>query len=414
MPRAASPLRTPRGRRPACARVARLAGYTLLEVLVAATLLVLMGAGLLTLLNQGVRIWRTSENRGLAYERARAVLDRVAEDLRAAIVRAPGSQDAGWVRFVADAGPGGRQRVRFLRATASETSDSLLREGGKSLLERTPAVADGIADRAEAEAGLLAAPAGSMEVFYMFDPAPGGTALWRAFRTPAGGPGSLFIDRNVSEAAREEPAEEAFLAAFASRISGELLYVGFRFWGPTTNTWDEVPPLAEASETRESGPTSWWDSTRALLDLPGEPGLFSWRRVSGSLGDPTDDIFPERVEVTVVARGEYARAEVRLEAPLGEKDEAIRIAGPFELPEDPPDRFVRIDDEWIRIESSAPGALVVARGGRGERWTQPAKHEAGALVESGATFRRIVEIPSAGRASRDRVPSAGRPKGGRG
>lgn len=392
----------------------RSAGYTLIEVLVAATLLVLMGAGLLTLLNQGVRIWRTSGNRGLAYERARAVLDQVAEDLRSAVVRAPGSGEAGWVRFVADAGPGDRQRVRFLRTTSSETSDPLLREGGKSLLERTPAVSDGIADRAEAEAGLLAAPAGSMEVFYMFDPAPGGTALWRAFRTPAGGPGSLFLDRNVSGAASEEAGGEPFLAAFASRIAGDLLYVGFRFWGPTTNTWDEVPPLAEASETRASGPTSWWDSTRALLDLPGEPGFFSWRRVPGSLDDPTDDIFPERVEVTVVVRVAYARAEVRLETALGEKDEAIRIAGSFELPEDPSDRFVRIDDEWIRCESSTPGTLAVARGGRGERWTQPARHEAGALVESGATFRRIVEIPSSGRASRQEPRSAVRPSGRRG
>lgn len=368
-------------------------GYTLAEVLVAASLLVIISTGLLTLLTQGIRIWRTSEMRGLAYERARAALDQICEDLRCAIARAPGSTEAGWVRWVCDLSPQGRQRLRFLRSTPSETAHSLLREGGKYLLERTPAAYDGIADRAEAEAGLLAAPAGSMEILYMLDPRPGETTLWRAVRAPAGGAGSLFLDGPLDSSGDRFPLQD-----FASPIARDVLYVGFRFWGPTTNTWEDVPPLSEPSEHRASGPTREWDSTRALLDSAAQPGWFAWRRVPGSLDDPTDDIFPERVEVTLVVRGEYNRSEVRLAAPLGERDETMRIAGTFELPEDPSDRFVRIEDEWIRVADCAPGSIAVAKDGRGERGTQAAKHEAGALLEQGVTFRRYVEIPSGGRA----------------
>ncbi len=261
-----------------------------------------------------------------------------------------------------------------------------MREGGRYLLERTPAAYDGIADRAEAEAGLLAAPAGSMEVLYMFDPRPGGTTLWRAVRAPAGGEGSLFVDRNIE---RSE-GDGIPLPELASPAARDLLYVGFRFWGPTTNTWDDVPPLSERSEYRQSGPTREWDSTRAILDVPAQPGLFAWRRAPGSLDDPTDDIFPERVEVTIVVRGEYNRSEVRLAAALAERDETIRVAGAFELPEDPSERFVRL----------ASGTIIVAKGGRGERGTAAAKHEAGALVEQGVTFRRYVEIPGGARAGR--------------
>ena len=57
-------------------------GYTLLEVLVAAGIFVFLGTALVTLLKQGITIWRVAETRGRIYERARAVLDTISGDAK--------------------------------------------------------------------------------------------------------------------------------------------------------------------------------------------------------------------------------------------------------------------------------------------------------------------------------------------
>jgi len=114
-------------------------GYTLLEILMALSLLVVLGAGLAGLLKQAVSIWSTAEKRGRIYEAGRAILERAAEDLRAAAIRGGTTEEGEWVRFLADEGAGGRQRLRFVRATSGETADSILREGGRSLTIRAPA-----------------------------------------------------------------------------------------------------------------------------------------------------------------------------------------------------------------------------------------------------------------------------------
>jgi hypothetical protein len=367
-----------------------------MEILVAMSLFVLVGSGLVAFLNQAVRIWRTSESRGVVYERARAVLDRVADDLRATITQPTSETDAGWIRFVADEGAGGRQRLRFVRTTSGETADGLLREGGRFLLERTPAIVDGIADPVEAASGLLAAPAGSMEVFYMLDPRPGTHLLWRAMRAPAGGPGSLLVDRNVepSRVSEREAGERIFLEEFAVPVSRDVLHVGFRFWTPSTNTWRDVPPRVQPRRGEASGPVLLWDSTRALIERSRDPGQFGWTRRGGSLDDPSDDVFPERVEVTVVIRGDYDSDPVRLAAVATELADTLRVSGRLELPEEPLDRFVLVGDEWMRVEALSGDRLKVAAGGRGARFTQPAKHVLGTLVETGVTFRRVVDIPA--------------------
>src|SRR5688572_27174017 len=90
------------------------AGYTLMEVLIAMGILVTLGGGLVSLLGHGVTVWSTAEKRGRAYETARALLERIAEDLRGAAVRRDESRVL--ARFLADEDPAGRQRLRFVRA----------------------------------------------------------------------------------------------------------------------------------------------------------------------------------------------------------------------------------------------------------------------------------------------------------
>jgi prepilin-type N-terminal cleavage/methylation domain-containing protein len=403
-------------------------GYTLLEILIALSLLVVLGAGLAGLLRQAVSIWSTAEKRGRVYEAGRALLERVAEDLRASVIGGGTADEGEWVRFIADEGAGGRQRLRFVRATSAETADSILREGGRALTIRAPAAYDGKDDAADARSGALLAPSGLMEVFYTLDPRPGKRLVWRGVRSPIGGPDSLLIDRNVEEGLDAPPPRQAAapkaapkpagkddgakgteppppidpfledesygLRKVAAPIADGVLFLGFRFWTPSTNTWEDVPALLDPKASQKSGPSPWWDSTRALLDLKGGRDEFTWHRVPDSLEDASDDIFPERVEVAVViAEDEDAILGARLAEDVAEKAGDFTLTDRIEIPEAAEDRYVLIDDEWIEVEAVDGLKVSVARDGRGARWTKAAKHERGARVETGVTFRRVVEVP---------------------
>ncbi len=404
------------------------AGYTLMELMIAMSLLVILGGGLVTLLSQCVSIWNRAETRGKVYEEARALLDRIAEDLRSAVIRTHAAEGDTWVRFIADSDPDGRQRLRFVRTVSGEAADAILREGGRYLSVQTPAVCDGEDDAKEAQQGLLAAPGGASEVLYATDPRPGMRIVWRGSRSPVGGPDSLLVDRNVEEgllqkegglasgktgggtrpaksgevlAAAPEPAGaapgeamvECALSRVATRTADHILFLGFRFWTPGTNTWRNVPPLKDPKPGEASGPTPWWDSTRALLEVQGGANELAWKRNPGSLDDPRDDIFPELVEVTVVVGEPVETLGARLVDEATEGAKALVLSLAVELPEDPIDRFVLVDDEWIEIEKADGNRLEVAAGGRGARWTKTARHDRGARVASGVTFRRVIEVP---------------------
>jgi prepilin-type N-terminal cleavage/methylation domain-containing protein len=394
-------------------------GYTLLEMLIAMSLLVLLGGGLVTLLRESIATWNTAENRGKLYEEARAVLDRVADDLRSTVIRSHAAGDDSWVEFLSDLGPGGKQRLRFVRATSGETADSVLRKGGTYLSTRAPAAYDGREDTREADEGFLAAPGGLMEVLYAQDPRPGKRWLWRGVRSPVGGPDSLFIDANLGEEravrlkaeSKSAPADEKkpeavpgeplpadeergfYLRAVAVPVCKDVLFLGFNFWLPATSTWREVPPLRDPKPGQESGPTPFWDSTRAILDLDGDRDEFVWKREAGSLDDPKDDVFPEQVQITLtLGEGENAMPP-RLAEELGDGMKTLTLSRELLLPDDPEDRYVLVDDEWIAIEKAEGTKLTVAPDGRGERWTKAVKHDRGTQVELGTTFRRVVEIP---------------------
>jgi type II secretory pathway component PulJ len=390
-----------------------------MEVLIAMSLLVVLGGGLATLLSQGGSIWRTAENRGRIYEEARAILERVADDLRSTVIRTHSTGENTWIRFLCDEGPGGRQRLRFVRTVSGETADAVLREAGRYVLTHDPAVYDGRKDSSDASLGILSAPAGLMEVFYMMDPRPGERNIWRAVRSPIGGSGSLFVNRNVEEEgaprlAEKNPAasanlakgkdekeaapppaepERSFLSDFAVPLASDVLYLGFRFRTPATTTWREVPALKAPKPGEESGPTPWWDSTRAILDQAADRRLFTWKREEGSLDRPDDDVFPQAVEVTLVLNSGTRGFGIRLGDDITEGSMSFTVSDPLDLPPDPRDAFVLVDGEWMAVTGVDGRKVSVAAGGRGARGTRAAKHIQGSIVEVGSTFRRLVEIP---------------------
>ncbi len=415
-------------------------GYTLLEILVSVGILVMLGAGLVTLMTQGMSIWRRAENRGRVYEQARVLLDQIAEDLRSVVTAASDGADSSWVRFICDTDPEGRQRLRFVRTISGESADPILRSGGQYLSARTPATYDGSYDAWEAREGSLGAPGGLMEIFYACDPREESRLLWRGFRSPLGGPRSLFVDRNIedggsagrgssgrrsssrggavpklaptkkkedstSSSEKEEEikdpdevsVEEVAFADVAKPLTDGVLYLGFSFWGPTTNTWDlsEIP-LARPKGSELSGPLILWDSTRALLDDKGKSGEFYFSAREGSLTNPNDDIFPERVEVTIVLRDDD-RDPVVLRRPINGDATTLILSRDIVVPEALADRYIRVGSEWMTVNSVDGRTVEIEKDGRGVRGTEARKHGAGAVVDVGATFRRVIDLPGSRR-----------------
>jgi hypothetical protein len=374
-----------------------------------------------------------AEKRGAIFERARAVLDQVAEDLRSAAgdSRAPGV--GLWIRFLADGDSEGRPRLRFTRAI-SESQDPVAREGGK-YVETTPGLhLDLHRDADKLREGSLLAPGGYEEVLYAMASDPASTVLLRGIRSPPGGGGSLFIDRNVeaeraapsrsrkvapksaaapakvapeggtvAEAAGPEdapavPADSGPLGAAARPFAEGVLHISFAFWTPFTSTWDRSKPATlRRGASTPSGPITTWDSTRAVLDEKAGAGEFAWRRIEGSLENSDDDVFPERVEVTLVMAGNADVEGMTVAEDLGPADKSVILSRWTGLPEEGPDCFVWIDGEWIGYEKIEAGRLVVSSakgGGRGARGTRPASHPRGTAVDAGTVFRRVVEIPA--------------------
>ena len=435
VPRDRAPANGPRDGAPA-------RGYTLLEILIAVSILVILGGGLTTLLTQGLSIWRRAETRGQVYEQARVLFDQLAEDLRSAVTTSSGARDAGWVRFIADEDAAGRQRLRFVRTISGETADPILREGGQYLSVRTPAIYDGSHDSWEAREGLLGAPGGLMEVFYGLDPRRGETLLWRGVRTPLGSSGSLFDDALIEargarpglarrsgsitgsddgddgdddgddddagagdrEPTDADPDDGVAFARVARPLTDGVLFLGFGFWGPTTNTWSpRVLPLVSRRSGEESGPLLHWDSTRAILDYRGEPRELTFVARDGSLTDSSDDIFPARVEVTLVLRDDDRESLVLAENATRTATRLV-LSRPVTLPDDERDRFVRVGEEWIAAASIGGRTIEVARDGRGTRGTLAVSHEAGVAVDVGVTFRRVIELPGSRRGHEVAVP----------
>jgi len=406
------------------------------------SIMVFLGGALVTILKQGIMAWHTAEKRGAIYERSRMVLDQIAEDLRAAAGDSR-SQGAGyWIRFICDTDQLGRPRLRFTRSISGEAQDPIARQGGKFVETLAGTHFDLHGDYNKVVDGSLLAPGGYQEVLYVMDPDPTRRTLWRGVRSPIGGAGSLFIDRNVegklsrdnlkkklSRVASPNPSGVALaespppkktkgkrskseeivplvyrsdagpLAHAARPFAEDILYVSFAFWTPLTNTWDRGhPPHLVKKAQDSSGPISTWDSTRAVLDEKAGADEFAWRSIDGSLENPHDDLFPEQVEITLVVAGNAEVRPITLAADLKPTDKVVSLSSTEGLPEDGPHRFVWIDGEWIGYEKIKGSQLMLyskSGQGRGARGTLPASHLRGAVVELGTTFRRIVEIPGA-------------------
>ncbi|MBI4878199.1 MAG: prepilin-type N-terminal cleavage/methylation domain-containing protein [Planctomycetes bacterium] len=363
-------------------------GFTLIELVTAIAIFGILVGMLSQMIKGALDVWRMGEGGREALERASSLLEFIAADLR--MLRADSAPGAGEapVRLIADHGfydldldqaeESVLQRLRFVRSCPEERFDSRVRLAGDH-----PGGTAAVSDTEQGGGQAELAPGGLAEIAYATlalpqvgrDPAP--LTLYRLFRAPIGGEGSLFQGRLFDDPRR--------LCGAAVPLADNVLYLGFEFWSRDTLSWKDAPDSA-------GGRLTVWDSTRALLlDVEGF-NRFLLGKGAASLEDGSDDVFPRRVRVTLVLeRDEDEAATVRLAAAMTSTSNTLRpdTFKPFAGAR-PPHPFLKVEGEWMEWSQAAEGDVRVLRGARN---TGRRAHAAGARLRFGQTFQRVVELP---------------------
>lgn len=419
-------------RPPAAAR-----GFTLLELLIAMALFAVLGIAVVSLLGQGMSIFRAGTADTRTSDRLQASLPPVVSDLAAAqpaqppeVFPPPPPDDetppepgtdvvpaapavrlrAGRVKLAElDESWGTFAYVALVRTNARESEDPILRQAGSvpvtpgvPVRVYEPATVDALAGTKTVTA--VVAPGGLVEVVWIAipeDPDPARRALatgpvvagpdwprgiltlYRLFRAPPGGPKSLLDPRNFDSIAKIRAA---------GRVMTEgVLSFEVTFRNVFAKSWADGTGGGRV-EDGQAYVGSVWDSTRALdKDFP-------LHRGAASLADVRDDVFPAfaRVQLTLAEEGEFGfgRGDAFLAEGISEQEKNLVLSSvdPLLTPGFS-ERWLKLDGEWCSTswEQIDPLAkkLVVARGRRG---TRAVAHDAGAPVHVGASVATDVPM----------------------
>ncbi len=372
-------------------------GMTLIELVIAMSIFLFLGMALVGMFRSGLAAWSTGERKREVLENAQTVVEQITSDLKS-VYTTTGVSPPVNVRFIADVDPStGLPRLRFVRTIRGEVQAYLLRDAGK-LIQRTGLI-DENNDFSEAYKGSLMPTGGLCEVAYVLardnssssgTSKDGGYVLYRGIRSPIGDPaGSVFNDSNMAT-----DAVRSGMKPFARNV----LYMGFLFWTQHSNTWSprHYTRTYIVSEEQKSGPMLYWDSTRGYLPAPDEPEDYEFFTYRGTLNDPSDDIFPSRVKVTVVLRegGNAAPKSTLASSMSAGGEDSLKLVDASMFPEDKSEGFcfVLVDDEWIEYTERSGRWLSGLR--RGARHTRARTHKKGAVVETGHTVAFTATLPS--------------------
>jgi len=364
-------------------------GLTLVEVLITMTIFVILAGFTIMAVRQVVATWSQSERRRVLYEKAGGVLDIMADDIRLALTREPFGVTESIVRFIGDLEPGTRQqRLAFVRSfeAGPERAITFAAGDGKSNEMRlkpaesgtgptpqsavAPAAAAGGADRDEyngLKVGDFKALGGMAVVGYFAK----NQTLYRMIHAP--------VPMALSPLLTPEGSQV---------LATDVLYLGFDYWSQNTANWEEPK-----RSTKNTGPEKIWDSTRALSQPP--LNQFSLHRGQDSADDMDDDVFPEKVRITVTVDSPMPRCVFgRLVGQLGDTEGGfIEVDNTKGFPEGgEPDPYILVEDEWIHYKKKTVEGFEIDQ--RGARGTLNKGHQAGATVRTGRTFRRVVYLPN--------------------
>ncbi len=353
-------------------------------MIVAIGIFIAMGGALVTLMHLGLEQWRKGERRRRVYEQAQAGFGQLGLDLEAAFTREPAARaQSGGVGalptarfFCTSDDAGGSQRLSFVRTFEAGPERAFTFDAGKGKEPYTDGFAGDPRD--------LTAIGGLLGVTYFL-----GGASGRELRRATLGPPA--------------PARTSLLCTTGSQegevLIGNVLYLGFRFRTQTTVTWDDPPPGTRPGRKAWQWPETIWDSTRGagvegVEPTSGRRRPFALARGPESLLVPSDDVFPEVVETTLVVEASDARAlRTDLTKPLSAADMEVHVASTrgFVDPSMGPPYLLVGGTEWISYKVKGKRSFKVDA--RGLRGTKASAHRKGAVVRSGTTFVMRVHVP---------------------
>jgi len=364
-------------------------GLTLIELLAAMAIFLGLAGMVLQILGGGLDLWTKGERSRDSMERSAVLLDRLADELRHGVV-ADGGDGEPRIKMYCDflvrdvdgdmVSEATTQRLLFVRRLFEEQTQRFLREAGRQ------GVAEAVhfVGRPPAQGEALLPTEGLVEVAWIALPDyrkgyEGRLVLWRALRSPIGGPGSLF--RTVEDPAGSMDGVEM------EALAENLLHLGFEFL-----TSDSVEV---ATEQGEMGPLMTWDSTRGILE-PGEAGqLFRYAAGRKSRIDPDDDIFPRAVEVTVIVApppDEMVAPVLSSELPNSNRGDRAEVVNGRALQKLGSSVFVKIGHEWMEASAGDARFLEIRR--RGVFGTVTAAHKSGVPILFGRMFSRVIQLPA--------------------
>lgn len=412
--------------RPVAVRAAR-GGFSLLELLVAMSIFSVISVGIITLLARVSEFTQSGSSKTETLDALQTFTQSFARDVSGIQTMAESDAGAPTVRLYSDVAAcdvngdskpdAPVRRLFFTKLIPDEASSPGTRTAGTALDAK--AYTDQKDDAAEAEKGTLKATGGLMEVFWTAIPDdaadPAVCTLYRAYRSPIGGPESLMPDKPASDMGGGAPADRGPLnlsevKPIASAVLPGVLHFGVEFWGRRTQSWDTAtaPP---------KGPFVTWDSTRGIMPrgnvragmtdgffyakdgkLPQDQGV-------DSLNDPTDDTFPRRLRVTLVVEEVGTNRKVgNLAADLSADAKVLDLYDASFIPAvDTTAKFVKLGSEWIQFEAVSGTQLTGLR--RGQRGTTAQRHDMGRMVHYGRTVVREFSVPTFRDAYKDELPS---------
>jgi prepilin-type N-terminal cleavage/methylation domain-containing protein len=360
-------------------------GLTLIELLVTLVIFIILAGFAIMAVRQVAAEWSLSERRRVLYERAAGVLDVMAGDIRLAVTLEPAGVTEVKARLIGDYEPGaGKQRLMFVRSFESGPERAITFNAGDGVRNEmmlkpaeaggnTPQKTDAAQGNADGEdyTGLKVGdfkPLGGMAAIGYFTREQN---LYRMIRAPVPAALSGLMD-----------------PASAQTLATDVLYLGFEYWGQNTSSWKETD-----KRLKTTGPEYVWDSTRSIA-LNGLKD-FSLHRGADSAADTEDDVFPEKIRITVTVDSSMPRCVfTKLVDQMGESDLGrISVEGTKGFPDpDDQDPYLLIDGEWVRFKKRTADTFEISQ--RGARGTAPRAHAAKAVVRTGKTFRRVVYLPN--------------------
>jgi len=365
----------------------RPAGFTLIEVLSATALFAVLGLLLFQVLQGAMEVQGRGERLAALEESAGAALDVLAEDLRH-LWAGPVGEGATAARLLCSQRetllaepPAAAQTVAVLRFTRllheARRLDWLARAGD------VPAAQEVATFTGHDDPAGLQPTGGLAESLYTVARLPGEAlpSLVRRVRSPIGGSGSL-LDPLL-------PEQEDRLLTGLVPIAAGVLHFGVTAWGPATTTWEAAPQEAATAAT------PFWDSTRGLI-APGAP-LFPYGRGAASLDEPSDDLYPTHLRLSLVldpfVRGDPGLgAAGRLAEDLALDGTELQLTAAALSGDELEPGMLWLEGEWLEVRAHDGRRWTVGRGARG---TRPARHAAGSPVRVGLLFDRVVRLPAA-------------------